>query len=178
MKKITMIALCCAVAAGTYAESKAFQASLTPKVAIHSTDTRIEGVALSIWGENPQTAFALGFVNGSSGDSVGFSWGLVNYAENYTGVQWSFVNCTSGDFVGWQAGFVNYASDLTGVQTGFVNVTDNLATGLQWGFVNYAKDASSGVQLGLVNVINENEWFTGFPEELAKGMVFVNWRFK
>ena len=33
------------------------------------------------------------------------------------------------------------------------------------------------VGLGLVNVIKENEWFTGFPQELAKGMIFVNWRF-
>jgi hypothetical protein len=177
MKKMLIIALCSAVATGALAESKPFQASLTPDIAIHSKDTRVNGFALSIWGENPQSAFALGFVNGSSGDSKGFSLGLANYAENYKGVQWSVVNCASGEFVGWQGGFVNYANDMTGLQSGAFNIAKQMK-GLQFGFVNYAEKVSSGVQLGFINVINENEWFTGFPEELAKGFVFVNWRFK
>jgi len=27
------------------------------------------------------------------------------------------------------------------------------------------------------NIYIQNEWFSGFPDELAKGMLFVNWRF-
>ncbi len=163
MKKILIVIILCLVATNTFAEdSKPFQLSLVPDVAIHSKDTRIKGVMLNIWGENPHSGFALGFVNGSTGDSAGFSWGLVNYAENYSGVEWAWVNVASGHFKGWQSGIFNYAGTLTG---------------LQWGWVNVAKSAQNGLQIGLVNVIKENEWFTGFPQELAKGMVFVNWRF-
>ena len=148
MKKLVIAVLICLVASSAYAESKPFQLSLVPDVAIHSKDTHIKGVTLNIWGQNPQSAFALGFVNGSTGDSKGFSWGLVNYAESYTGVE---------------LGLVNYAVKLKG---------------LQLGAINYAKTAESGVQIGLINIISQNQWFTGFPNELAKGMVFVNWRFK
>ncbi len=50
-------------------------------------------------------------------------------------------------------------------------------TGLQLGLLNYAKTAESGVQLGLINLIPSNEWFTALPHELAPGMPVVNWRF-
>lgn len=162
MKKLMLIVLICLVASSAFAESKPFQASLTPNIAIHSKGTRIKGFTLNIWGENPQSAFALGFVNGSSGDSVGFSWGLYNYAENYTGYELGVVNYAKGHFTGLQDGVVNIAGKFTG---------------LQLGVVNYAKTAGSGVQIGLVNIISQNQWFTGFPKELAKGMVFVNWGF-
>ena len=177
MNKFVMTVVVCAVATAVMAETKPFQASLTPDIAIHSRDTRINGVALSIWGENPQSAFALGFVNGASGDSVGFSLGLANYAENYKGVQWSFVNCATGEFVGWQDGFVNYANSMTGFQSGVVNIAKNMK-GLQLGAVNYAETVDGGVQIGVVNIITQNEWFSSFPSELAKGFVFVNWRFE
>lgn len=177
MKKIAMTVVACAVATAVMAETKPFQASLTPDIAIHSRDTQINGVALSIWGENPQSAFALGFVNGSSGDSVGFSWGLFNYAENYKGVQWSIANCATGEFVGWQGGFLNYAESMKGLQWGAVNIAKKM-TGLQLGTVNYAETVDSGVQIGFINIIPQNEWFSNFPNELAKGMVFVNWRFE
>ena len=162
MKKLVIVALICVVASSAYAESKPFQLSLVPDVAIHSKDTHIKGVTLNIWGQNPQSAFALGFVNGSTGDSKGFSWGLVNYAESYTGVEVGLVNYATGNFTGVQSGFFNYAVKLKG---------------LQLGTINYAKTAESCIQIGLINIISQNQWFTGFPNELAKGMVFVNWRF-
>ena len=156
-------------------DSKFFQASLTPNVAIHSRDTHIKGIALSIWGENPQGAFGLGFVNGSTGDSSGFSLGLANYADNYTGVQMSFVNCVYGKMVGWQDSFVNYAKEFQGLQSGFVNIADS-GNGVQFGAVNYTREMK-GVQVGFANIITENEWFKDFPDKLAKGFVFVNWSF-
>jgi len=162
MKKLVIAVLICLVASSAYAESKPFQLSLVPDVAIHSKDTHIKGVTLNIWGQNPQSAFALGFVNGSTGDSKGFSWGLVNYAESYTGVELGLVNYATGNFTGVQSGFFNYAVKLKG---------------LQLGTINYAKTAESCIQIGLINIISQNQWFTGFPNELAKGMVFVNWRF-
>ena len=163
MKKLMLILLICLVASSAYAETKGFQLSLVPEVALHSKDTRIEGVTLNIWGENPQSAFALGFVNGASGDSAGLSVGLFNYAENYTGVEFAPVNVVHGNFKGWQNGAVNYAGKLTG---------------LQLGAINYAETAGSSLQIGVINIISQNQWFKDFPKELAKGMVFINWRFE
>src|SRR5277367_192375 len=93
MKKLLTIIVFATGAAGLQAEeSHFFQASLTPDIAIYSKTTQINGIALDIWGENPQHSLNLGFVNGSTGDSCGFTWGLVNYSESYTGVSWAWVN--------------------------------------------------------------------------------------
>lgn len=167
-----------AVSAPVFAAGHPFQASLTPDIAIHSRTARIEGLALSIWGENPQKVLSLGLVNGSTGDSAGFSWGfLLNYADSYRGVHWAMVNFTKGNFLGWQHGFLNYTDqNLKGVQTGFVNYAGRVK-GLQLGFVNYAEKADTGVQLGLLNLLPQNSWFREFPDALAPGMVLVNWRF-
>ena len=181
MKKIFFfpcLGIIMAAASVAMAESKPVQLSLTPEIAIFDRNTTIEGLTLGIWSENPQKAFALGFVNGSSGDSAGFSLGfLFNYADSYKGVQWAPVNYTKVDFVGWQSAIVNYTEgSARGLQTGLVNYAGNL-TGLQFGVVNYAATANSGVQIGIINLIPQNEWFTGFPSELAPGMIIVNWRF-
>ena len=163
MKKFMLIVSICLLASSAFADNKPFQLSLFPEVAIHAKDTRIEGVTLNIWGENPQSAFALGFVNGSTGDSAGFSLGLFNYAQNYKGVEWAWVNVASGNFIGWQYGFFNYAGSFSG---------------LQFGAVNFAQTAGSGLQIGFINIVAKNQWFSGLPNELAKGMIFVNWRFE
>jgi hypothetical protein len=156
--------------------SEPIQLSLTPEFALFDRNVRIEGLALSIWGENPQSALAIGFVNGSTGESAGLSLGLLNYADNYTGFQWAAVNYNKGDFLGWQLSFVNYAGGhMKGLQSGFVNYADKL-TGLQFGFVNVAESAETGVQVGLVNVMPRNAWFSKLPDELAPVMVFVNWQ--
>jgi hypothetical protein len=162
MTCIALIGLNTAMAADVKA-SKSLQLSLTPDIALQSKTERINGVALSIWGENSQYAFAFGFVNGSTGDSSGFSWSyILNYAEDYTGVQWGMANYNKGSFHGWQSGIVNYAGTLKG---------------LQLGLVNYAEKGDSGVQVGLVNIIPENKWFSELPPKLAPGMIFVNWSF-
>lgn len=181
VRKIFFIALGIIIAATSIAmaaDSKPIQLSLVPDIAIFDRNTNIAGVSLSIWGENPQKAFALGFVNGSKGDSAGFSLGiLVNYSASYTGVQWAPVNYTKANFIGWQAGVVNYTdASMKGLQTGVVNYAGNL-TGLQLGVVNYAAKATSGVQLGVINIIPQNQWFSNFPNELTPGMVILNWRF-
>src|SRR5271163_2884083 len=119
MKKIFLIISIAACAALVKADESAFQASLTPEIAVNPNTTQINGIALSIWGENPQHGFALGFVNGSTGDSEGFSMGLVNYADAYTGVAWGIVNVSYHDFNGWQGGMINYCQDsFTGLQSG------------------------------------------------------------
>jgi hypothetical protein len=167
------------IASGIFASGgPPIQISLTPDLALFNRSERIEGVCLSLWGENPQAALALGVINGSTGDSGGLSWALfLNYADNYTGIQWAPINYTRGDFLGWQAGFVNYTGGaMKGLQTGAVNYAGHL-TGLQLGWVNYAASAETGVQIGLVNLMPGNRWFTGLPNELAPAMIFVNWCF-
>ena len=168
MKKLMIIALGCAVAGGAFAAA-GFQASLTPDIAIHDRDAEIQGVSIGLWNENPGPKFngQFGVVNGATGESVGFQWmvflpAIYNYADSYTGAQLGIVNYTSGEFVGAQLGFVNIAGTMTG---------------LQWGFVNYVETGKNCFQIGLVNIIKENAWFTDFPSDLAKGMVIVNWSF-
>ncbi len=158
--------------------TRPIQVSLTPDVALYDRGDTIEGLSLALWGENHQRALALGIVNGSTGRSAGLSGALLlNYADSYKGVHWAPVNYTKSDFLGWQNGLVNYTGGLmTGLQSGVVNYAGRL-TGLQFGFVNYAETAQTGVQVGLVNLIPANAWFSEFPNELAPGMPFVNWRF-
>jgi hypothetical protein len=195
MKKVLVAALALATATGAFAAG--FQASLVPEVAIHDRDTDINGVSIGVWNENPSSKFQwqFGFVNGSTGDSVGVKWfvflpTIYNYAENYKGLSWGLVNYASGNFSGAQWGLVNITGqDFVGVQWGGVNVTMGKFKGFQWGTVNYCGDltglqlglvnwaqrSTSGVQIGLANIIPENEWFS--DGDLGKGFIFVNWGF-
>jgi len=158
--------------------SEPVQLSLLPDVAIYNRSTQIEGLSLGIWSENPQRALTLGLVNGSTGQSSGFSWAyLLNYSDHYKGIHWAAVNYTRADFLGWQAGFVNYSNNsMHGFQSGFINYVGQLK-GLQLGFLNYAERVDQGVQIGLINLMPKNKWLTGLPEEFAPGMVLVNWHF-
>lgn len=165
MKKWVLAFLCCFFATGAFAASNSFQASITPDLAVHSRDTRIQGVSLGIWSENPQDALTLGIVNGSTGTSSGLSLGLLaNYSENYSGAQLAFIaNYASGKATGLQWAAFNYATKLHG---------------LQLGFINFADTCDKGLQIGLINVMNQTKgWFTNLPNEVAPGMVLVNWRF-
>lgn len=181
MKKLMIAAAACALTAGSFAETAGFQLSLTPDIAIQDRDTEIKGVSIGVWNENPGSQWQIGFVNGTTGDSSGLQglliYPLYAYAENHTGAQISLVNYASGEFVGLQWGAVNYAQALTGMQWGLVNIGKEVDGAFQWGFVNYAETAHNLFQLGLVNVIADNEWFSDFPSDLAKGMVIVNWTF-
>jgi len=185
MKKILVLMGVALITVGAMAESKPFQLSLTPGIAIYDRSEKIEGFTLGIWSENPQAAFALGIVNGSTGDSAGLSVGILNYADSYRGLQWGLVNYTKGDTLGWQGGFclglvgsvVNYTGGtMKGFQCGVVNYAGRL-TGLQLGIVNYAATAETGLQIGVLNLIPENHWFTELPDELAPAMILINWRF-
>ena len=163
MKMLLAVLVGIMAVSGVMAGSKPIQVSVTPDFAVFDKNETIEGVIIGIWSENPQTALALGIVNGSRGQSAGLSWAFVlNYADDYTGIQWAPINYTKGDFFGWQGGFVNYAGRLTG---------------LQLGFINYAETVETGIQIGLINIMPKNQLFTGLPDELAPGMVLVNWHF-
>jgi hypothetical protein len=179
MKKLLIITALVISAAGLRAEdeSHGFQASLVPDIAIYPKTAEIHGLSLNIWGENPQQGVAIGIVNGSTGDSAGFSWGLVNYSESYTGVSFAWVNVNSTSFHGWHYGLVSVAQDeFIGFQSGLIFNYSKKMTGLQLGLVNYAENLH-GVQVGLANIAINNDWFDNFPDQLAKGFPIVNWSF-
>jgi hypothetical protein len=185
LKKLLMILAGVAVVNGVAAQSQPFNASLTPDRAVYNRSEQINGVTLSVWGENPQNGLALGFVNGSIEHSTGLTLGLLNYTENYTGVHWGVVNLAVDDFTGWQGGplfgllfsVLNYTGgNMTGLQIGGANYAGHLS-GAQIGLVNYAQTADPGVQIGPLNLMPENVWFDQLPNELAPGMILVNWRF-
>lgn len=153
-----------------------FQLSLVPDIALFPKTTTVNGFSLNIWGENPQHGVALGLINGSTDESAGFSFGIVNYDDTYRGVQWGFVNVSKQDFIGWQRGFVNFSQgSFTGFQDGFLNFSEEV-TGFQFGLVNYTQQLK-GLQIGIVNVAMNNPWFEEFPDKLATGFPIVNWSF-
>ena len=163
MKKVLVLAcLGIFMTVGQAMASKPIQLSLIPDIALYSKTTHIAGLSLSIWGENPQSSLALGLVNGFTGTSKGFALGFLNYSGSYKGFQLAGVNYTQGSMLGGQLGIVNYVEHLKGVQIGAIN---------------YAASATTGFQLGILNLIPKNQWFTAFPNQVAPGMIFVNWRF-
>ena len=152
------------------------QLSLTPDIALQSRSTEINGLSLNIWGENPQRGLTLGFINGSTGESAGFTAGVVNYNETYDGIQWGLVNISQDEFIGWQCAVVNISNGtFEGFQSGVVNLSQK-TTDLQLGLVNYTQELND-VQIGLVNIIADNPSFTEFPNKLATGFPIVNWSF-
>ena len=165
MKNLLLVLICCLFATGAVAETKGFQLSLIPDIAIEARTSHIKGVSLSVWGENPQTAVAIGVVNGSTGESSGISFGLLaNYAESYEGAQLAWIaNYSSVKFTGFQWAAFNYAERLHGLQLGFFNFTATSDKAVQVGFINIMK--------------NTKLWFNNFPDEVAPVMPFVNWRF-
>ena len=80
--------------------------------------------------------------------------------EDVTGAQISFVNLGS-KIKGAQVSLVNLSKDVKGAQVGLFNRTED-ANGAQIGLVNYSKHAKSGIQLGLINVM-ENGFLPVFP---------------
>ncbi len=120
---------------------------MTPNVAILDKSERVDGLTLSFWGNNPQNALALGIINGTSGESAGLSIGFANHGDIYRGIQ---------------IGVINKNKEIEG---------------LQIGLVCYTKETTSGIQIGLINIIKENKcWFGNFPLELAPIMIGFNWR--
>jgi hypothetical protein len=152
------------------------QLSLTPDIALFPRDTTVHGLSLNIWGENPQYSLHVGLINGATGDSGGFSWGIANYAESFKGVMFGCVNISNDQFMGWQQGWVNISKgDFNGFQSGIVNISENV-TGFQLGVANYA-ERLNGVQIGLVNIAKNNPWFNELPDKFATGFPVLNWSF-
>lgn len=143
--------------ANTKAQDKPIQVALFNPVQIFPENNSITGLRLNIiYGKNVNVSgLDWGFVNSTTGKQVGAQWGFVNLVDNgFLGLQGGFVNLTGSKFEGLQYGFVNYHKGKV--------------SGVQFGFINYA-DSMYGLQIGLINIINQGGAFPFFP--------IVNWSF-
>ena len=100
--------------------------------------------------------------------SAGAQVGLVNYADTFTGLQDGVANIANGTFTGLQAGLLNFTHDVYGLQCGFyfllgVNVASGSLYGCQIGLVNYANRVEGGLQIGVINIIEQNGWLPVLP---------------
>ncbi len=177
MKKSLLLVTGLFAFTGMVSADEPIQLSLTPDIAIFPRTETIQGFSLGIWSENPQASFTVGVINGSTGDSSGLTAAVVNYGENYQGVQWGLVNVYSGNVLGWQAATMNMVQgNFQGFQSGIVNLGHQDVSGVQLGLFNYAENLR-GLQLGVVNVAANNGWFNEFPDKLATGFPVLNWSF-
>jgi hypothetical protein len=177
MKKLLSAAFILTSLAAFGADEAGLQIAVTPEMALQSSSTTIHGLTWNILcGENPQRGLTFGLANGSSGESSGFTLGLVNYGNSYSGVEWGLVNVTTAPSSGWQFGAFNFGGEnYRGFQWGVVNVATEFH-GFQLGCFNYV-DRLRGLQLGLINIATESAWFGEFPKSLAPAIVFLNWSF-
>ena len=101
---------------------------------------------------------------------IGAQIGLVNYADEFCGMQWGVINASGSLFTGHQCGLVNIAEDIAGFQGSIffyglicVNVATGPVRGCQLGLITYADEMDTGLQIGLVNIIARGGWFPVLP---------------
>ena len=139
-------------------QSKPIQLALFNPIQIFDESNAIGGFRFNlIYGRNTSvTGVDFGLVNSTtSGTSVGLQWGFVNLNDgNFEGVQLGTVHWNKGKSTGFHFGLVNHAGTMSGVQLGLVN---------------HAGSVDGGIQIGLVNVIEQGGMFPFFP--------IVNWSF-
>ena len=130
----------------------------------------VHGVSLALGSSRTNEMWGLSGASfyARSKELRGVQGALYNVTYDVKGVTFSLVDNNKGSFTGVQLSFVNLANDMKGVQWAFYNQAERL-TGLQLGFVNYIKRIDCGLQIGLVNIIEENGWLPI--------MVLVNGRF-
>lgn len=124
----------------------------------------IQCAAVNIVDDDVRLSLSVGgLVNVVGGSFTGFQiGGLVNVVDNdtYALQVGGLVNVVDGSLTGLQVGFVNVASSQAkdAWQIGFWNHGENIDHCGQIGFFNYAHDMSAGFQLGVINVIANNEF--------------------
>jgi hypothetical protein len=70
--------------------------------------------------------------------------------------------------MGLQSGFLNCAHDVSGLQCGYylllgVNAASGTLRGCQLGLVNFANRVEGGLQIGIINIIEQNGWAPVLP---------------
>ena len=102
-----------------------------------------------------------GFINRSENLIGAQITGVGNIAKEVYGAQLALVN-VADTVVGAQLGGVNFATSLAGVQLGGINMVESRSStpgmrGIQIGAFNYAATCPGGAQLGVVNIIWDNQ---------------------
>jgi len=183
MKKLLMLAVFVASLGLTAAAESPIKLSLYDNIAwpkpyhtnvvlgiVDNNTPTVHGVSLAIGSSraNEMWGLSYGLFYARSKELRGVQCGLYNVTYDAQGVTFSLVDHNKGTFTGVQLGFVNLADNMKGLQWGFYNQAERL-TGLQLGFVNYTKRINQGLQIGLVNIIEQNGWLPV--------MVIVNGKF-
>jgi len=107
---------------------------------------------------NSFTGVGIGTANIHLGQSTGVVWGLVNYTNNFNGLQLGFVNFNQKKSVINLGGF-NFNQGESTVDIGVVNYAER--TTFQLGAVNFTNDLQ-GIQIGFINFA-KNGFFPVFP---------------
>ena len=173
MKKLLMLAVLVATLGITAAAESPIKLSLYDNIAwpktndtnivlglVDSNTPTVKGVALTIGSTrvNDMTGLSWAWIYTRSNNLTGVQWGgFYHVTKNVTGVTGGLVNHNKGKFTGVQFGLVNLANNMKGVEFGFYNQAERMS-GLQLGFVNYIKRIDCGLQIGLVNIIEQNGW--------------------
>ena len=119
------------------AQNQPIQIALFTPIQIYPEDNNIEGLRLNL-------------LYGRNASVEGLDIGLIN-------------RLTNGLSKGVQIGLLGMVdSDFNGLQINTINVTKGKFEGLQFGFVNFA-ESINGLQIGLVNIINQGGRFPIFP---------------
>lgn len=148
------------------------QLAVFPPIQIVGESESVRGIRLSLlFGSNADvTGLDWSFVaNHTTGNEKAWQLGLVGIVEgDFTGWQSNgAVNITQGELHGLQTGVVNMTGTARGFSWGAVNYSAGNYRGLQLAIVNYARSMEGGVQIGLINIIEEGGQFPFFP--------IVNW---
>jgi hypothetical protein len=117
--------------------------ALVPEVQIVKQTESVTAFRLGIWSRNANTTVLDLSLVGENTGSV-------------EGLQWTGAGIVQGNFTGWQHGWI-------------AGTTNGNMQGLQTALYTKSGMGSSGVQIGLVNVINNKEKLKIFP--------IVNWKF-
>lgn len=183
MKKLLMLAVLVASLGLTAAAESPIKLSLYDNIAWPKTNhtnvvlgivdnhtPTVHGVSLAIGSSRVDEMWGLSgaWIYARSNELRGVQGAIYNVTNDVKGATFSVVDYNKGTFVGAQFGLVNLSNNMKGLQWGFYNQAERL-TGLQLGFVNYIKRIDRGLQIGLVNIIEQNGWLPV--------MVLVNGKF-
>lgn len=138
------------------------------------------------WGDKEVYGFRLApaGLNFARGDVYGLEVGGFGFRPNMKGVDIDIIGSHDEVFCGFKASGIcnisykeftgvaasmglNFSCDVTGAQFGGINFAYRLK-GLQLGFFNITEECSSGLQIGLVNIIMSN---------MIKVLPVMNWYF-
>lgn len=142
MKKIVIAAvLLMAGVSASFAADTWGKLSLFDKIAYPAVNS-VRGVELGLLYSNTQefTGFQFTFIHGRAANLEGVQMAAVTLADKATAIQFGVGNIGK-NMKGAQVGFVNYAEKLNGLQLGFINYTEVMSTGLQIGLVNIIRNS-------------------------------------